>query len=255
MSRDGRWPYPRIVAHRGGGTLAPENTLGAIRHGAALGFRGFEIDVMLAGDGTPVLIHDENLERTTGLRANVAETPYARIASLDAGVWHGERWRGERVPTYAQAAALFIELGLWVNVEIKPAQGHEAATGREVARMTRALWRTAPAGTPVPLLSSFSAEALAAARESAPELRRGMIVRAIPADWHAHMQVLDAFSLHCSRKVFDPVRAAAVRSAGYGLACWTVNEPGEARALLAAGADCLITDRLDLIVPGFAEAA
>ena len=54
-----RWPYPRIVAHRGGGRLAPENTLAAIRLGAALGFRGVEFDVMLAGDGTPVLMHDE----------------------------------------------------------------------------------------------------------------------------------------------------------------------------------------------------
>ena len=248
------WPYPRVLAHRGGGTLAPENTLGAIRHGAELGFRGFEIDVMLAGDGTPVLIHDENLERTTGLKAAVAETPYAQIAGLDAGAWSGERWRGERVPTYAQAAALFIELGLWVNVEIKPAQGHEAATGREVARLTRELWRTAPPGAPLPLLSSFSAEALAAARDTAPELRRGMIVRLIPADWRARMRELDAFSVHCSRKVFDPVRAAEVRAAGFGLACWTVNDPEEARRLLAAGADCLITDRLDLIVPDFADA-
>ena len=44
------WPYPRVLAHRGGGALAPENTLGAIRLGASLGFRGVEFDVMLAAD-------------------------------------------------------------------------------------------------------------------------------------------------------------------------------------------------------------
>ena len=65
-----RWPYPRILAHRGGGTLAPENTLGAIRLGAHMGFAGVEIDVMLAGDGTPVLMHDQTLKRTAGLRAS-----------------------------------------------------------------------------------------------------------------------------------------------------------------------------------------
>ncbi|HUK04531.1 MAG TPA: glycerophosphodiester phosphodiesterase family protein, partial [Burkholderiales bacterium] len=58
-----RWPYPRIVAHRGGGALAPENTLGAIRLGARMGFKGVEFDVMLAGDGTPVVIHDETVDR------------------------------------------------------------------------------------------------------------------------------------------------------------------------------------------------
>ena len=85
------WPYPRIVAHRGGGRLAPENTLGAIRLGASMGFKGVEFDVMLAGDGTPLLIHDETLERTTNGRGEVAAMPYSEIAKLDAGSWHGER--------------------------------------------------------------------------------------------------------------------------------------------------------------------
>src|SRR5436309_6252838 len=77
-----RSPYPRIVAHRGGGSLAPENTLAAIRLAASLGFRGVEFDVMLAGDGTPVLIHDETLERTTGAKGEVAPTPYRDLEKL-----------------------------------------------------------------------------------------------------------------------------------------------------------------------------
>src|SRR5882762_691352 len=116
------WPYPRIVAHRGGGSLAPENTLGAIRLGAALGFRGVEFDVMLAGDGTPVLIHDETTERTTGVKGQVALTPYSQLARLDAG-------RGEKIPRFQEAGELCRQLELWANVEIKPAKGHERAPG------------------------------------------------------------------------------------------------------------------------------
>src|SRR6185295_13170166 len=97
-----RWPYPRVVAHRGGGTLAPENTLGAIRHGASLGFRGVEFDVMLTGDSTAVLIHDETLERTTTGRGGVASLTYEAIGGFDAGAWLAERWRGERVPTFGE---------------------------------------------------------------------------------------------------------------------------------------------------------
>ena len=67
------WPYPKVVAHRGGGTLAPENTLGAIRFGASLGFKAVEFDVMLAADGTPMLINDETTERTTGVKGRVAQ--------------------------------------------------------------------------------------------------------------------------------------------------------------------------------------
>ena len=245
-----RWPYPRILAHRGGGTLAPENTLAAIRHGHALGFRGIEVDAMLAGDGTPVLIHDETLERTTGAPGRVAELSHAALAARDAGAWAGARWRGERIPTLEAAAALCAELGTWMNVEIKPAAGHEVATGAAVARMMRAF---APRMAVAPLLSSFSLDALRAALQAAPELRRGYIVRQVPADWPAAMRGIEGFSLHCSRRFLDAAQAQAIHAAGYGLACWTVNDPQEAHSLLALGADCIITDRLDLIGPAFPD--
>ena len=58
------WPYPRILAHRGGGTLAPENTYAGLRCGMAAGFRAIEFDVMLARDGVPVVMHDPGLGRT-----------------------------------------------------------------------------------------------------------------------------------------------------------------------------------------------
>ena len=116
------WPYPRIVAHRGGGKLAPENTLGAIRFGAALGFRAVEFDVMLALDGTPMLIHDETTDRTTGVKGRVPQMRPAQLEGLDAG-------NGEGIPRFEKAGELCRKLGLWANVEIKPAAGHERETG------------------------------------------------------------------------------------------------------------------------------
>jgi glycerophosphoryl diester phosphodiesterase len=49
------WPYPRWIAHRGAGKLAPENTLAAFRLGAEYGFRMFECDTRLSADGVPFL--------------------------------------------------------------------------------------------------------------------------------------------------------------------------------------------------------
>jgi len=243
------WPYPRIVAHRGGGALAPENTLGAIRLGAAMGFKGVEFDVMLAGDGTAVLIHDETLERTTNGSGEVASTPYSELARLDAGSWRGPRWRGERIPTFEQAGLLCRELGLWANVEIKPAQGHEQATGEAVARMARDLWRGAEIP---PVLSSFSHEALARAREAAPELPRGYLVGKIPADWDAPLRELDCVALHCDHKHLDHTHPGLIHAAGYAILVYTVNEPAVARRLLGWGVDCLVTDALDRLGPEFA---
>ncbi len=244
------WQYPRIVAHRGGGTLAPENTLGALRYGAAQGFRGVEFDVMLAGDGTPLLIHDETLERTTTGRGSVAQTPYSKIESLDAGAWHSARFRGEIVPTYVAAVKLCRALGLWANVEIKPAKGFEALTGRVVGQMTLDLWRDAVL---TPLVSSFSAEALVAAREVAPDLPRGMLVSRIPADWERRMQDLGCVALHCNYRHLSQGLAAEIHAAGYAVLCWTVNDPVEAEKLLGWGVDCIVSDRLDLIGPQFAS--
>lgn len=236
------WPYPKVLAHRGGGALAPENTLGALRLGASLGFKGVEFDVMLAADETPVLIHDETTERTTGVKGRVSLTSYAKLEKLDAG-------NGERIPRFEEAAALCRKLGLWANVEIKPAGGHEAATGAAVARMARKLWHGA---AQPPLLSSFSAIALEAAQKAAPELPRGYIVSQIPVDWESNAKRLACVSIHCNHKRLTAETAAAVKAAGYALLCWTVNDAESARRMLAWGADCLVTDALREIVPDFA---
>lgn len=242
------WAGPRVVAHRGGGSLAPENTLGALRLGASMGFRGVEFDVMLAGDGTPVLIHDETLARTTNGEGEVARTPYADLAGLDAGAWKGEQWRGERLPAFVDAGRLCRSLGLWSNVEIKPAKGFERETGAAVARMAAEIWRDDPSQC---LLSSFSAVALEAARDEAPHLPRGYIVRPV-ADRLDVLERLGCVSLHCKHQLLDASQVREVRAAGYALLCWTVNDPDIARRVLDWGADGVITDALDRIGPAFA---
>jgi glycerophosphoryl diester phosphodiesterase len=234
------WPYPKIVAHRGG-ALAPENTLGAIRLGASMGFKGVEFDVMLAGDGTPVVIHDETVDRTTNGKGSVPSMSFAELSFLAIE-------KNEKIPSYEQAVRLCLELGIWANVEIKPAKGHERATGEAVARMTRDLWKSAPVQ---PLLSSFSPEALAAAQEAAPELPRGGLCDKLPDNWRAILKQLGCRALHCNYKSLNGKLAAEIHEAGYGILVWTVNDVAEARRLLAIGADCLVTDALDRIGPDF----
>ena len=125
------WPYPRIVAHRGGGLLAPENTLAGIRLARNLGFDGVEFDVKLTADGVPVLMHDDTLERTTDGSGAVADTSYQQITELDAGGWFGNEFSGEPVPSFAAASALCRQAGVWANIEIKPSPGQEERNWRE----------------------------------------------------------------------------------------------------------------------------
>ena len=239
------WPYPKIVAHRGGGKLAPENTLGAIRLGASLGFRGVEFDVMLAGDETPVIIHDETVDRTTDGFGAVSRLTYPELLKVNI---KGGKDKHEKIPTFEQAARLCRDLGVWANVEIKPALGHERRTGEAVARATAEYWRGAPLA---PVLSSFSTVSLAAAAAAAPGLPRGLLVGRIPRHWRELMRDLGCVALHCNYRAITAKLAQDIHEAGYAILCWTVNDRRSARKLSGWGVDCLVTDRIDRIGPDF----
>jgi glycerophosphoryl diester phosphodiesterase len=235
------WRYPRLIAHRCGGALAPENTLAGLRIAARLGVKAVEFDAMLSRDGVPVLIHDETLERTTDGHGRVAETALAELQRLDAGCYHHPSFVGEPVPTLAAALTLCDELKLAVNLEIKPAAGQEAITGSTVAAIAATCRPRAGL-----ILSSFSPAALAAAREMAPELARALLVEAIPLDWAEQLRQQGCTSLHASARQLDPARVGNVLAAGFPLACYTVNDPLEAKRLYALGVAAIFSDRPDL---------
>lgn len=239
------WSFPKIIAHRGGGTLAPENTLAALRCGYEHGFRAVEFDVMMLVDGALVLMHDTELGRTVPGRGPVIEQTYASLSAVDAGAWFAPAFAGERVPTFAHAAQFCLHHGLKMNVEIKPLPGMAQATGRCVAE--------ACADLPVDavLLSSFSVQALQAAQAAAPGVARGLLVEAVPSDWHQQLDQLGAIALHAQASQLTAAQAGAIKHAGFGLMCYTVNDPEQARTLFAWGVDAICTDRLDLIGPDF----
>ncbi len=237
------WQLPRVFAHRCGGALAPENTLAGLQFAAQLGCRAVEFDVMLSADGSPWLIHDETVERTTDGRGRVCEMRDADLARLDAGARHHGGLGAMPLPTLKAAAAMCRELGLMANVEIKPAAGFEQVTGEVVAQQVLDLWRDAP----LPLVSSFSEAALLAARRVAPVLSVGALWERPPADWRQRVEVLGAFSLHCAaRAVSDAVLVEAC-AAGIPVLCYTVNDPLEAEALFRRGVTAVFSDRIDLL--------
>jgi glycerophosphoryl diester phosphodiesterase len=249
------WNYPNILAHRGGGKLAPENTIAGLRRGLEHGFRAVEFDVMLARDGVPVVMHDPYLGRTVAGSGNVFDYDAAELVGMDAGNWFGAEYRGETVPLFTAFVQFCKEHGIWMNIEIKPAPGFEEATGRVVAGLTRALFGPEIAQDDprqLPLLSSFSPVALAAAMQAAPDLARALLLDRLDAGWQEQAGALQAVAIHTSHKHLDQAQARQVKQAGYGLFCYTVNDPVRARELLGWGVDAFCTDRIDLIGPDFA---
>lgn len=235
------WPYPRIFAHRGGGSLAPENTLAAIRLGQSLGYHAHEFDVKLSKDAVSMLLHDDTLERTTTGKGRAADFAWPDLVKLDAGAWHSEPFRGEHLPSFEEAAKQLRSKGTMANVEIKPSKGFERETGAQVARETEAFWKGAEV---VPLLSSFSFEALMAARESAPSLPRGWLAKELtPEDW-GRLEELEAVSFHTDHKKIDVAAIPKLKDRGYRVMVYTVNDVATAKRLFDAGVDGMFTDNL-----------
>jgi glycerophosphoryl diester phosphodiesterase len=144
-------PAPRLVAHRGLLRHAPENTLAAFA--ACLDLRvGFEFDVRRTKDGTLVVVHDEDLKRTTGVAGKVGETALSEVRKLDAGRWFDPAFAGARVPTVDEVFALVKARGhadTLVAVDVKIDDGKVEADVVRLARKHGVLGRIVCIGTTI----------------------------------------------------------------------------------------------------------
>jgi len=255
------WPYPRWIAHRGAGKLAPENTLAAFKLGASHGYRMFECDVKLSADGVPFLMHDATLTRTTngldtlasGASTVGGDHPWSVLAQLDAGGWHSRAHAGEPLPTLDNIARYCLRNGYLLNIEIKPTPGVEEHTGQTVAAAAARLWQAASvaAGHPItpPLLTSFSTEALAGAQLGAPHLPRGLLLDTLWTGWLETALSLGCIAIVCNHALWDRSTVTQAQSAGFKTLSYTVNDEWAAQRLIDLGTDGIITDRVDLFPP------
>ncbi len=242
------WPYPRWVAHRGAGKLAPENTLAAFRLGAAHGYRMFECDAKLSADGVPFLLHDATLDRTTNGQGDAGELSWAELSQLDAGRWQSRAFAGEPLASLEAVARFCIANALALNIEIKPSPGKEAKTGEVVANAAARLWADASQQLP-PFLTSFSVEALEAAQDAQPALPRGLLLDHLQTGWLENALRLGCVAVVMNHALWDRSTVLQAKSAGLKLLSYTVNDEWATERLQALDTDAIITDRVDLFAP------
>ncbi|SES96759.1 glycerophosphodiester phosphodiesterase [Thorsellia anophelis] len=242
------WPYPNIVAHRGGGNLAPENTLAAIKKGYELGHTMIEFDVTLSKDDIPFLLHDDTLNRTTNSQGTPINFTWHELSKLDAGRWFSSEFNNEPLAQLSEVADLCLSLNIQVNIEIKPPKGLEEKTGRIVARLAETLFKQSKMP---PLLSSFSPEALRGAKEVAPSLPRGLLMHRFRSDWSNLVNELECYSIHLNYKLITPKRLALFKAKNLFTLVYTINDITKAKELLAMGVNAICTDCIDIIKPTF----
>ncbi len=218
---------PRLAAHRGAASQAPENSLAAIRRAFEQGADGVEVDVRLSADRVPVLCHDEDTRRVAGVARLVAEQTAAELGALDLG-------GGERIPTLQQALAAVPERKiLWLDLKVEP---------HEVDVVMAAL----PPDAPV-MLQAFDLDVLVAARAARPEVAGYWLVVGprdpqsgtrgpIPLLAVERGRAAGIAGLAADQQGLTPELLEAARAADLALYVWTYPDPATARRSTPAGA-------------------
>ena len=204
-----------LHAHRGASHAAPENTWRAFERAIAEGADAIELDVRLTADEVAVVFHDDDLTRMTGAPGRMSTTPSSALSHLRAG--------GEPIPFMRELVDLAAPA---FNIELKP-------TPRPRALVDAALPTLVALRCPV-LVSSFDPRVLAMLHAALPQLPLAYIyedARALtalkllpPVDLHPRCDLVTADTLPTILPAECPARA---------LRAWTVDDPIEARRLLA----------------------
>ena len=246
----GAIPLPRVIGHRGAAEAAPENTLASFRAAKNQGAAWVEFDTKLSADDQPFLLHDDNLDRTSNGHGPARAVNYDDLRRLDAGSWKAPQFAGERMPLLAEALALFQELDLQFNLELKPCPGRARETAAIVLAELKRLW---PRSRPQPLLSSFVLESLEISRDQAPEIPRGLLLEGHPVNWLDLAQNLKAVVVNIGDRAATPEWIAEIKAEGYGILVYTVNDAARAQQLIGWGVDGVFSDAPGRILAAVAQ--
>ena len=230
---------PIIFAHRGASRYAPENTLAAFRLAHSLGAPAFELDTMLTGDGIPVVIHDDTLDRTTDGHGKVSGMTLAQIQQYDAGKRFPDDFSGERIPTLETVLDEFRGKIL-VNVELKNYSTPFDALPNRVAELVGKMNNLDSV-----IFSSFQPLNLLRIKKLLPAAKIALLIdegigwRILASPVFA---CLSPKFIHPHKKYISKNYLKSEHERGRRVNAWTVNEIAEAELFITWGIDGLITD-------------
>lgn len=258
---------PRIlnIAHRGARSLAPENTLAAAKKGLECGADLWECDVTLTSDGVPVILHDENLRRTSNASSvypnrkpwKVQSFTLDELRQLDFGSWYLttdpfkqikegkilpaelQKYVGEPILTLLEALTFTKDNNWQVNVEIKDLRGTlgDAVIVEKVVeqikdqQMEERVW-----------ISSFNHLYISNVKKVDPVIRTGALVEWLDLNPLARLRQTGAQSYNPGIRLANPRTVRSIREQGFDVFVWTVNKETSMRKLIKAGVSGIITD-------------
>jgi len=218
-----------VIGHRGARSLAPENSLEAIRVARRCGADFVEVDVRLSKDGHLIVIHDDTVDRTTDGSGKVEEMTLEDLSGLNLD-------NGDKIPTLSEAVAISEKLDMGIVVEMKD-EGLEALVAQEVEGRKA-------------IVTSFYHASVREIKDLA-DVKTGIIISSLPLnpiDLALWAQADAIFPRRVNPNLFKRSHQKGIK-----VYPWIINDPDEARWMNRLGADGLVTDDPCLIRPAADE--
>lgn len=231
-----QWRDVKVFAHRGGRMWAPENTMTAFANSLELGVDGIELDVQRCATGELVVIHDEDLSRTTNGVGLVLDTTFEELRRLDAGSWFDKEFRGEKVPLLSEVLEL-VDGRCTLNIEVKNAPVRYENIEEDLVSLLESYKHKETL-----IISSFDHYVLKRFQELAPDYQLAVLADAVMLDLPEYCRALKADYFHpcidtCRQDVVEGCHAAGIK-----VNPWTVNGRSAWGRAMNIGVDGIVTD-------------
>ncbi|MFW1859748.1 glycerophosphodiester phosphodiesterase [Acinetobacter defluvii] len=226
----------KIIGHRGARGEAPENTLGGFQYIHDLGIRAVEFDVRQLKDDELIIMHDDNLLRTTGIDQNLYELASTQLGEYNqANMWID--WDKQITPTLKQTLNIIQDFD-HIEVEVKAVD-----TQQQAEKLVIELQKQLQGFETSAVITSFDLKIHQALKQQQTQFKQGLLIE----NDIGKLAIEQALELNCvqigwmNQLATDHI-LQKTQAAQLNISVWTVNDIERARHLYELGIQGLITD-------------
>jgi len=243
------WPDILVVAHRGGASLAPENTLGAFAKALEIGVDQLECDVHLSKDGELVIMHDPDLARTTDGNGFINQMNYADIRKFNAAAkFKTSPWPYEPVPTLGEVLDLTKgKAQIQIEIKVEKIWGRYTGIEQKVIDAVNARGMVDDV-----IIISFDFPTIVEIKALDPRFKTGALLSGTTLSQNSktpHADFVAQVIRETGADYIMPSSAGvsdllinAVHERGLKIGVWTVNSESEMRRMAEWGVDAITTN-------------
>lgn len=236
-----------VIAHRGASFYAPENTHSAFKLAIEMEAEMIELDLLLSKDGVPVVIHDEDLLRTTGFEGKIGDYTLSELKELETGSWFDQKFEGEPFPTLEEVLE-YTKGVIAVNIEIKHESVTDKADGGVVDKALELVYNAEMEKEVI--FSSFDYRVMEHLNVLAPEIPKALLYEPRQSGDLTPIQLVEKYrvdAFNCSHRQLTEEWVEELNSNNIPFFVYTVNDEELMRQIIKDGAQGIFSDKPDLL--------